>query len=410
MFVVLFKFLEVGSRAVFVVFTIYTLDVAQAGQFGLLVTLQGLASFAIGYERHLDLLRGMAGRPAAEFDRGVAGSLLLFGVNYLLVLPVFVAALALMVEASPAVITMCLVIATAEQLMNLAYHMAMVEPRYRPMLTVTVVKNTCIAGGVLLVALFWPELTLTKVIALWAAGSLAGLAVIARIWLRLRVCTPSQEPSPGLLGELAPQYRASRTHFLLGLTAVLTLQADRLLVGGLLSLEQAGVFFRHVMLVSMLYQVFNIAFYNRIMPKVFVQGRDGSPAQLARIVRREYLNVLVFWGLAATCGAALLWATGGALEQRYHLEQSFFLGLLGVSAIRARADLNGLVFNALHREGFVFRAQILSFAIGFPFMVGLTIWFGIPGLIAATGLGASAYLLLTRIRLARLMTEYSHVR
>ncbi len=93
MLVVLLKFAEVGTRAIFVVGTSYLLPLDQAGQFGLIVTLQGLASFAFGYERHTDIQRRVVGAEPWTFDRAVGQALRLFATNYLVVSPIYAALL-----------------------------------------------------------------------------------------------------------------------------------------------------------------------------------------------------------------------------------------------------------------------------------------------------------------------------
>ena len=47
------------------------LEIAQAGQFGLLATLVGLFAFAFNFERHIDIQRRAAGEPHAVFARSV---------------------------------------------------------------------------------------------------------------------------------------------------------------------------------------------------------------------------------------------------------------------------------------------------------------------------------------------------
>lgn len=404
MLVIILKFMEVGSRAVFVVLTSYSLESEQAGQFGLVVTLQGLASFAFGYERHIDVMRRMAGLSHEQFDRSVSKALSLFTLNYAWGIPLLTVSLVLMAHLPMPLIALCVVIAITEQLMNMAYHMAMVEPRYRKMLAITVFKNAVIALSVIGGA-FWYGLDLSFVLKSWALASVIGTAFVAYSWLSLRQNQPDDET---LREALARQYKASWTHFLLGLTAVLTIQIDRLLVGSLLSLQEAGVYFRHVLLVSMLYQGFNIAIYNRILPNVFSQGRSGDVAPLVRIVRREYWNVLAFWTLCAVACVALHYATGGFLAERYHMHSEYFIGLLAMSAIRTRADLNALVFNALHHERTVFRLQLLSFGLSLPVLIALAYLHGIPGLIFAAGVSAILYLTLTSLRLNRISTVTLH--
>lgn len=415
MLTVILKFLEVGSRAVFVVFTTYSLGLAEAGQFGLLVTLQGFASFVFGYERQIDIQRRVVGQSERLFDQAVTRALALFAANYLWGIPAFVLALSLMARLSPLLILLCILIAVAEQLMNLAYHMSIVNPRYRMMLFVTVIKNVVIALGILAAGLVYTDLSLDLVLKIWAAVSVLGLLVIVAFWFSVREPAPSNDearaagvPPWTLTGSLKRQYRASWMHFLLGLTAVLTLQGDRLLVGALVSLEDAGIFFRHVLLVSMMYQVFNIAFHNRILPNVFLQGRQGDPRILRPLVRREYWNVLAFWALSLVAGVALDAVTGGALTERFHLVMGYFGGLLLMSALRTRADLNALVFNALHQEKLVFLMQLASFLVGVPVMVALTYAFGLPGIIAAGAFNALLYLTLTTLRLNRMILEKTH--
>ena len=190
--------------------------------------------------------------------------------------------------------------------------------------------------------------------------------------------------------------------------ALLTIQIDRLIVGTFLSLADAGVYFRHVLLISMLYQVFNIAFHNRILPKVFSEARLGMTASLLTIVRREYLKVLVFWSISALALLLIFMQMGSYLITHYRLEFIYFILFLIMSAIRTRADLNALIFNALHFEGDILKLQMLSFATSLPFMVVLVILYSIPGLIVATGISALIYLTLTNLRLSRLRSEISN--
>lgn len=410
MLVVLLKFAEVGSRAVFVVLTTYTLGLAEAGQFGLVVTFQGLASFAFGYERHTDIQRRMVGKDPALFDQAVGRALMLFSVNYVLVIPFYIATLVFFVDMPWHLIVLCIVIAISEQLMNQAYLMSMVNRRYLPLLFVSVAKNFAIVAAVFGPVLFLGHtLTLTTLLTVWAVISgIAGL-VIAGFWLWLRV--PIKNATPMSLREvLRHQYSASSNHFLLGLTAILTLQVDRLAIGTILPLEQVGVYFRHILLVSMIYQVFNIAFYNRVLPRVFEMGPTASVPDMQRVVFREYLRVLVFVAGIGGIGLSIHFVTRGDLAEQLHLVPVFFAALLLVSSVRMRADFNGLIFNALHRESTIFRLQLTSFAITVPLLLGLTTLYGIAGTISAGLCGALLYFIFTTVALRRLPKEAFNAR
>ncbi|GAA6150468.1 hypothetical protein NBRC116586_35310 [Pseudooceanicola nitratireducens] len=400
MLVVLLKFAEVGTRAIFVVGTSYLLPLDQAGQFGLIVTLQGLASFAFGYERHTDIQRRVVGAEPWALDRAVGQALRLFAANYLVVVPIFAASLMLLMDLSPGLICLAVLVSIAEQLMNQAYQMAMVSPRYRPLMFLAVAKN-----GTVLLALAWvlfirlQTVELSDVLTAWAWASVLTVAIAGIYWARLRETGPASEDT--IRATLAAQYHASWHHFLLGLVAILALQIDRLVIGAVMPLDQVGVYFRHILLVSMIYQVFNIAFLNRILPKVFVMARTEDVFALRRVVTREYLRVLVFVGALALAGLSLHLVTGDALADRFSLVPAYFAGLLVMSCVRMRADFNGLILNALHQEAVIFRLQLISFALNFPVLVGLTWALGIPGTIASGITGAALYLALTRRTLIR---------
>jgi O-antigen/teichoic acid export membrane protein len=400
MLVVLLKFAEVGTRAIFVVGTSYLLPLDQAGQFGLIVTLQGLASFAFGYERHTDIQRRVVGAEPWAFDRAVGQALRLFAANYLVVSPIYAALLLILMGLSPWLICLAIVVAVAEQLMNQAYLMAMVNPRYRPLMGLAVMKNTAILAVLAWLMLADPaRLGLGAVLVTWAAASVGTVGVAALIWIRLR--HPHPDPGPGLRESLNAQYRASWHHFLLGLVAILALQIDRLVIGAVMPLDQVGVYFRHILMVSMIYQVFNIAFLNRVLPAVFALAKRAPLSDLRAIARREYLRVLVFVGSLALAGLVLHLVTGDALADRFSLVPAYFAGLLVMSCVRMRADFNGLILNALHQEAAIFRLQLISFTLNFPVLVGLTWALGIPGTIASGITGAALYLAFTRRTLIR---------
>lgn len=402
MLVIALKFLEVGSRAVFIILTSFSLNLEHAGQFGLVLTILGLASFAFGYERQVDLMRSMVGSASSQFDRAVSNALWLFGVNYLLGVPSLVVILAVMVLLPAKLILLCVIIAIAEHLMNIAYSMALVEPRYRIMLLITVLKNMAIAITVVTIVMR-AELDISLVLTTWAFFTTIGFLVISLVWAHMRQNKPEGET---VLEVVARQYRASWTHFLLGLTAILTLQVDRLVVGSFLSLEEAGIYFRHVLLVSMLYQIFNIAFHNRILPKVFAVGSRGDIRPLLHIVKYEYLLVLGFWFFCGFTVIALHMFLDRQLVEQFSLVSFYLLGLLVVSAFRTRADLYALVFNALHFEKKVFWAQLFSFGLSLPILFWFANTYAIPGMIIASGISAIVYLGLILLQIKKLKKSY----
>ncbi len=401
MLIILVKFIEVGTRALFVVLTTYSLVLAEAGQFGLIVTIQGLTSFAFGYERYIDIQRKMVGEPEPIFDRAVARAIVLFAVNGVVLTPVYLVVLATFAQIDFYLLMFCAVIAFSEQLMNLAYQMAMVNRRYRVFLFIATGKNIVILGMMLASLYYKGGINLGGVLSIWAGVSIVAMVLLAISWFTTRLPAADND-GQGLRESLLQQYKASRTHFLLGLMAILTLQFDRLAVGANLPLETVGIYFRHILLLSLVYQIFNIAFFNRIIPIIYLRAKTQGISVLKSIVAREYLMVLVFVAFLGAGGVILHWATGYTLAERYSLNFAYFTGLLLASILRMRADFNALIFNARMREKTLLKIQVTVFCAGAILMIILTRSFGIPGTIGASIAVSALYLGLTHFTLRML--------
>ncbi len=385
------KFIEVGARAVFILLTTYSLDLKEAGQFGLLITLQGLASFAFGYERHVDVMRRRSHVSPLQFDRLVAQAAVLQGVNGFVVVPVFIAIVGVSIPLSPALVGLCAFIAFAEQWMNNAYHLAVVDNRYRAMLINATLRSVGLAITCVL-AVVDGEIDLTTTIQAWALVSAFSVISHVIIWRHFCSGFTSIESACVSLGR---QYRTSFTHFAIGLVAVLTLQAERLVAGAVMSFQSSGVYFRHAVLLSMIYQFLSIASYNRVLPRIYAFSDPSALPSLLALVRREYRNVAFSIGVFCTLMLIGFAAFGSHLEDEFKLNIYFFLLMLGVAAIRARADLNSLIFNALHREKLVFQMQFVCVIVTVVLALLLAYKFAIPGLIAAGGIGAATYLFMS---------------
>ena len=402
---IVLKLVDVGARAGFVLTATYALPIAQAGQFGLIVTLVGLFAFAFNFERHIDIQRRTAGQPLPLFDRAVSKALGFFTFNWAVMTPLFVVAVAALAHVGGDALALAVVVVIAEHLSNLAYHYALISSRYRPLLMVVTAKNIALACVVLYLALFGQgSLDLPVVLWAWAIGGIASIAILGGLWLGIRTPTERSEPfrfSTDIIG----QHRASATHFVIGLLAILTLQFDRLAVGTLLSLDQVGLFFRHTLLVSLAYQAFNIVSYNRIMPQVYAASRVRDLTHLAGSMRREYAKTLVGAPLLLFAAWVADRLTGGVYTERFHLS----LALMGVMLIgfmlRAAADFHALVLNARHREAHVLRGQAIAFSFG-AVGLGLLTWrFGVYGAASAGVFTSGLYLVLVSRSLKKAQHE-----
>ena len=393
---VILKLGEVLARALFVLFCIYCLVPEQSGQFGILATLINLFAFAFGYERHVDIQRRFAASASELFDSVVAKSFGLYGFNYTLLLPLFLLGAILWSLLPPIVAAACVVIVVSEHISNKTYNLALVTPRYHNFLVITVLKNAINVVMVAYWVFFTEQLQLTDVIKLWAMTSLVGSGLILLMWLRINeVKQDTSEQLLSLWGSIKEQFKLSFNHFMIGMFALVSIQLDRIMAGSLLPFEQVGIFFRHVTLMGIIYQFFNIAFFNRILPHVYKNREVESVSQLRTRTRREYVKVVVFALSLFALFVAIYLSPLGFVYHKYQLQLSL-LGIFLLSfLVRAAADLNGLVYNAKHKEKFLLRYQMAALAVGVVAFITLTLNFGMVGTVVAGTFGASTYYLLT---------------
>lgn len=402
MFLIVAKLVEVLARAAFTVAVTFALPLDGAGRFGILVTLIGLFAFAIGWERYIDLQRRLVGADANVFDGAVRHAFRLWGFNALLLVPAFVLVAGVWTGIDTFDLFLCVIILLSELLSNQIYALAVVESRYRTLVGWIAARNAALLPLLGYPLLFAPSLlTLDYVLGIWAAVAGLSSLIIVPLWLGRLDWRPTAAPLPTAT-DLFGQHRASLTHFGVGLLGIVSLQIDRLTVGGLLPLDQVGVYFRHVLLVSFAYQLFNIASYNRNVPVIFARARTHDIADAKRIVRAEQLKV---WGAVAG-GFALVWLadrlTGGVWTARFSLRLDLAALLLAAALIRIGADYRAMILHSRMRETWVLRQQLIAFGTGALLLFALTLQFGMFGTAAAMVATSCLYLLLNRIAVARL--------
>lgn len=388
MWVALIKLADTAARSLFVLIVLYTLQPRSTGQFGLALTLIGVFSFLYGFERYIDVQRRIVNQEAAAADRMLLQTLSFYGANYLLWGPLLIALLLLWVELDWVLALSCLLISIGEHLSNEIYRFVLVLGRHRGVLVSVLTKNV-----VLLVVvapnLFLGEagLALRQILWTWAGVSVLALGVAALIFVRGTAAAASVAAAP-----FAEHFRASRTHFMIGIVALLALQADRLVVGGLLTLEQSGIYFRHIFVASFIYQIFNVASYNRIAPRVYGHVMGGRHLQGRATVRQEIrifvpLTLLFIAALAALRPLELPLADAAA-----SVSPRFLAILTFAFLVRATADYNALLLNSVFRERDTFIAQLTAVSAALLLSLVLTRELGMTGTAVALIAGAAIYL------------------
>ena len=391
--IVLLKLIETAVRSLFIVVGTYALGIVEAGQFGLFATLLNIGAFLFGYERYMDLQRKMVGQPSEICDGKLEKALWFWALNYLLILPGFALVMIFWMHFSMTLVAMSLLIVVGEHLANQAYQMAMINQRYRNLMLIVLVKNTGLLGAVGWHIVVGKDLTLAHVVRDWFVVTIFSIVLLALATWRIKARKGTSYPFNFEL--FRHQYVASFAHFLIGLVAILSVQMDRLVVGAILPGAQIGSYFRQVLLVSLMYQLFSIASYNRILPGIYHKARTENIAALRPLVRKEHL--LVICVTAALYGGILLVGSLGRINffERFHLRPDLLAVLFVGFVIRAGADLNSIMLNGKGLEKFILRYQATALSIGFVFYVALAWTFAIAGAVAAALVAPSVYLFLS---------------
>lgn len=387
---IIIKLFEVAARAVFTVLVSFSLPLDEAGQFGLAATIINLFAFGLGWERHVDLQRRLVGSSNEVFDAGVIAGLKVYAGNSVFLLPLFLLVALTLARLDIDLALVATVIVVSELLANQLYNITLVQQRYISVLLSVLLKNLALLGSMMWLAFVSREaLSLERVLYVWSGLSLAGMLALVVLWwwrtrpLDLNVNIP-------IATGINAQRKASLMHFYIGLLGILSLQADRFVIGALLPLETVGVFFRHALLVSLTYQLFNIGSHNRILPRVFSGAKTQPASALATIVFREWLLVaaLVVIGFTAAVGLDAL--TDRVYSERFSLNPVLAAILLTGVVIRTGADFCAMLCNAMHNEREIIRSQAIAFSIGAVAIILLASCYGLYG--AATG-GTAASLL-----------------
>ncbi len=402
MSIVVLKLFETFVRSLFVLVASYALPLDESGRFGLFVTLVGLFAFLFAYERQVDMQRKMVGQPPREFDRMLQDGLWFWLFNYAFEVPIFVLLMLLWLKLPLILVLWSPAIVIGEHLANQAYQIAMIGPRYRHLMLVVTAKNAALlAAAGYYIFLDKADLSLASLLDAWGMLSLFSILALGAALFAIKEHIVRDEP----LGfpVIARQYRASFNHFMIGLVAILSVQMDRLVAGAFLAPAEIGIYFRNAMPVSIVYQLFNIASFNRVLPEIFAAARTSPVAAIRPRVFREFLTVA---GAAALIYAAILAAAHlphlDGLFAKYHIRPELLCFLFASFLLRAGGDLNGILLNGKNLERRILAIQVSALLVGVVFYVGLSWRFGLMGTVVAGMFGQGLYLFRTRRALSRI--------
>ena len=389
------KFMDMAFRSLFLLLPLYFLSAEKSGQFGLIVTIVAFYCFFCGFERYLDLQRKLVGKTTEESERDILGVIRFYALNLLFLSPVLIVVLLFWVKLSYFQVSLILVIVVGEHFANEIYRLSLIVGYLRPWFLMVVVKNFILLSAVVVIAIVDVQsISLDAILIAWAIVSTAFVSISA-IRYRLRVRNLDLQKLSPWIEDMRAQFLKSATHFWIGLTALLTLQGDRLIVGGLLSLEQTGIYYRHVVIATVAYQAVSIISHNRILFRVYEGIRLGDFASVRKTIFTERL-LLVVTGLLVVIAISML-----NLEHDYGIKalQTFMpyvlAGLIAALIVRALADYNAILLNAAHREKDIFVCQSISLLLAATFNLFLILKYSLPGTVISVLLGAFIYLVTT---------------
>jgi hypothetical protein len=362
-YLVVTKLFDVLSRGLFVLTCTYGLPLEEAGRFGLLITIITLISFALGFERYIDIQRQVAGRSSSAIRRRMVDTFRFFRAHYLLLLP-FAALGAASAGVSIWVFVLVTIVIVGEHISNQGYQIVLLDRRALSLLVASAAKNT-LQLAIVLPLFFTPykPLTYLPILQIWSVISVCYLVVAVlwwQIWMKEDMSAAGDElPNQSVV----EQYRASLTHFLIGVVAVAALQVDRLIVSGVLVATDIGVYFRNVALAGVALQIFNIVSFNRVAPRVYRCAREDAWKEARDLVRLEY-------GCFALALAGFVMATllvdyyFDHPGRQYGLEAIFVLAITLGILLRTAADYKGLLLLSLGGDQALFRNQVAALLLG----------------------------------------------
>jgi len=400
----LLKLSDVLLRALYVLTALYVLEPRSAGQFGLFTTLVGLYAFAIGFEYYRVLQHRLAGAGKSRAAALLEGLVPFVCANYIVLLPIFSALILFWLQFTAFQVVAALVIVAAEYLCNEVYRVAVVSDKYRHLLLIAVIRSGMSAGALAIaIAIQGHELGLATVILIWAATSAIGFLAIIVAYGVLR--SGPIATVDWTFAALRNHYRVSIIYFLVGLAAILSAQADRIVVGAVGGFETAGLYFKNLFLAAAVYQASTILFHNRTIQQLFKIAANAS-ASVMSFLGKQTLQLTTFYSVVA----AFFWVAeytvgqGMGFEAQSPIRAEYLSGLLFACLLRSVADYAASFLVAQNGGAAILRAHCWAIVVTIALNLVLLGRLGIQGAMLAA-IGGSGVLLAASIYSLRQMSR-----
>lgn len=380
--IALIKLVEFSARALLMMLCIYLLPAAEAVQFGTVMLLVGLFGFFAGFERYLDLQRRLYALSKADADGAVVSFGRMVAVGYIVLLPILYVSLRLFGAVPSTLALLAGVVAVVEHLSQECYRTVLVTHRYRLLLIGSAVKTLAVLAAVCGIVCV-KSLSIESVLCWWA--------LIGGVWFVLIAILVRPVVRSGLGGEsigLRIQCARSGQHFVIGLVAILAVQADRFVAISVLGVEDLAQYFRAVMTTGAVYQILTFGSFNRIALDAYRSLKLGEHGAVRAAFRRErvvYLLVLLAVPLVTEAARRFL---GIPWIEATVPPVAVVALACGSSLVRGVTDFESIVLNHLHLESRILALNALGVCTTAATAAILGSAFGVCGVLAGSLVGS----------------------
>lgn len=377
---------------------IYFLPIELSGKFGFLTLLFSLFATFYGFERHVSLQRQIVNESDEIVINKFASVLKFYLINFVIAIPFLILLIKTKTFDNWFLILCCLLISFVEHISNSVYNISIVYEKFLKGMPIIIIKNIVLLFVAAFLIIFNKSNPLEIVIIIWAIVSLMQIIYFGKTFYRL-----TKKFKIDLLKfefkNVSNQYKFAYINFFIGLVAVLSLQADRLIVGVSFNSTDTGMYFRHVSIISILYQLFYITSYNKLLNGVFSKAKTETYDIIIAIVNKEYKRDLIFILSGIVVITIIYSFFSHFIFNKFHIKLSILIFLLFVFLIRIYADFRSMVLNAYHLENVILKYQTISLGIGILLMIILIPFLGLNGVLASSLISNCVYA--TSLKLAR---------
>lgn len=388
-----YKLIDTFFKSLFSLIIIYIFPIEASGVFGFFLVIVGLGSVLIGFERYISFQIQTVDMSEKAIQKKLSDLLGFYLFNLFIVAPIFAVIVYFKIFQDPLMLFLCILILFAEMLSNNIYNIGVVHEKYIIGMRVVIIKN-------LLLSLFSIQIyflnlidPLVYIFSFWSLLSISQIVIFIYFFLKFQKSYKIDIFSISFL-KIFNQYKVSKFHFLIGIVAIVWIQADRLLVGFWFDIKTMGIYYRHVTITSLFHQIFFITSFNRVLPKIYSLAKNNGYNFLNKIIIKEYKIILITLLFIVLSIIISYYTILKDYFLYFYLQLDIILALIFILSIRIYADFQSMILNAYKLEKKIFKYQIISLFIFLLVLMFLVPILKIEGVISSLLISTIIYTIL----------------